>query len=194
MAVRVSDRPTISCVYAAFDDAAQKVFRRAMECSTGSIVRVADLLVALSELAIDAATGLVSPGWQPPRRTTANEPWLTPMSNEPALRTLLETAYLLVRASGRPLTITPRGLWQAAANAGHLPSLTHRPLVAASSQRSCLDSQPMLSRPSIDNRSMIARVLTGWLNVHAELNPLLRVEKLQQLLPLVRQVEECTVC
>lgn len=189
MPVRAPDRPTISCVYAAFDAECQRIFRRAMELSTGSIVRVGDLVLALAELARPAGAGVVPDGWQPPPRPASREPWLTPMSNEPALRTWLEQAYLLVCECERPVVIHPRKLWESAANLGHLPQILPNSPVARPVRPAAISQPRSPVAAPISVESLIDQTVNRWVLAHAGSDQVVRNADVEQLRPLVQQVE-----
>ena len=185
MTVRAEERPTISLIYASFSQETQRVFRRAMEVSRGSVVRVADLLLALWELARGDAGELVAADWQPFRRTDSTEAWLTPMSNEPALRELLEAAYRL-QLSVDPKVITPSRLWEAAAQSGHLPrrrGATLKNAPAVQQQETPIQSILLNATPTV------GQIVQEWLNANAETVFSERSRLLGQLEPLVRQLE-----
>ncbi len=115
MPLREGEHPTISQVYAAFDAASHRVFREAMARSRGGVVRVGDLLHALVELERAACGDVLPERWAAPPPAWGDDRPLVPMSNEPALRCLLATAFRIARAqpgADRP-TISPAVLWAA---------------------------------------------------------------------------------
>lgn len=104
-AVLQRETPSISEIYAAFDDACYALFRRAMARSRGGVVRVQDLLAALAEMLPERAAivlGLEPAAVASLARPPATAPNLLPMSNEPALRSALASAY--AAADGRPIS------------------------------------------------------------------------------------------
>lgn len=86
--------PSISEIYAAFDADSHQIFRAAMSFSRGGVVRVNDLLAALitSEF---IPSDLIPDSWHHRSLSQNDDSWVTPMSNEPALRVLLAKAYRL---------------------------------------------------------------------------------------------------
>jgi hypothetical protein len=151
--------PSISRIYASFDDDCHRAFRRAMARSRGGVVRVEDLLAALAEtlpqrtaavLGLDAAAVARLARW----RAVGLE--LLPMVNEPALRLVLAEAH--VRAADRP--ITPELLLQAAARS--IP-LTREPCREATSTPAprVVRASPSLTAETVQG------VLSRWLEVQS---------------------------
>lgn len=103
--------PTIGEIYAAFDVDAHQLFRQAMALSRGGVVRVADLLAALCATE-QIPRDQIPASWVTQIHRRPDEAWITPMSNEPALRELLVTAHRLAvsRSSDQRPVITPLGL------------------------------------------------------------------------------------
>ncbi|MCA9032083.1 MAG: hypothetical protein KDA66_14805 [Planctomycetaceae bacterium] len=96
---------TISDIYAAFDAGAHQVFRGAMARSRGGLVRLNDLLAAL----VDSSSipdELIPSQWRQLAALESNAPWMTPMSNEPALRDVLRAAHALTESGAEPITPT----------------------------------------------------------------------------------------
>lgn len=188
MAVLIPDRPTISSVYAAFDAECQRVFRRAMQLSTGSVVKIPDLLRALTELARAAGDGIVPDSWLPPSLAVASDVWLSPMSNDPALRTVLEQAYLAAHARHTPVVLTPRHLWETLAALGHLPG-SARPHHSTSAPKS---DSPIgaKSRTTTAVRELLEIILNRWLAAHQHPDHARRDAEIESLKPLVNQLEQ----
>src|ERR1043165_7348407 len=172
----IEQAPSISRIYAAFDPASERVFRRAMYVSRGGIVRVEDLLTALAveqpaatALALgvpDSSVALLA------RRVGAGSSWV-PMSNEPALRALLESAYLRTEVVGeRPLT----------------PDDLLATIVAAHSS----DLPPALAAPSIrqvtEPQTQVLSLLRGWLAAQKFEDDAAKRAEFDQLKRLVSEV------
>lgn len=107
---------TIGEIYGAFDDDSHRVFREAMRNSRGGAVRVSDLAFALGELApVEGSEFQSWPCMRRGDRATEAEPAVVPMTNEPALRDLLQRAYRIAAVQPRTsaVRITPRILWGA---------------------------------------------------------------------------------
>ncbi|MEQ8637464.1 MAG: hypothetical protein RJQ14_08870 [Marinoscillum sp.] len=128
-----NNEPSISEIYAAFDADSHQIFRAAMSFSRGGVVRVNDLLAAL--MASEYIPSDLIPGSWHNRSLAQNDDfWVTPMSNEPALRELLTKAYrLAAEATEQQPQITASILF--AAGLLQVPAYP-RPLRAAVSQDS----------------------------------------------------------
>ncbi len=87
--------PTISQIYAAFDDNMHRVFRRAMHLSRGGTVRTGDVLTALHDLGRRVVAGLLPADWRPPPLVHPDPRPLVAMSNEPAVKAWLAEALAL---------------------------------------------------------------------------------------------------
>jgi hypothetical protein len=114
-------------IYAAFDPRSFSLFHAAIRRSRDGVVRAADLRYALATQAADCCPGPIPPSWQPEADSQGEHvPWRSPVSNEPELRAILQSAYrLAVEASrGRGAIIRPQELWAAA--------LPPRPTVSSS--------------------------------------------------------------
>ena len=104
---RASPLPTINEIYAAFDPAMTAVFQAAIAASRNGIVRVIDLQAALAPHAGEFARDfLLSICCERDRSSLPCPP--RPLTNEPALRELLQNAYDLAKCrSHESPTITP---------------------------------------------------------------------------------------
>ena len=157
------EAPSISRIYAAFDDDCYRAFRRAMARSRGGVVRVEDLLSALAETIPDrtaAVLGLDAAAVARLARPPVAGPDLLPMSNEPALRSVLAGAF--AEADGRPLT--PTMLLRAVARslaAARQPWRRPDPPAASAPVR---PSQPAADPPT---PAVVEAVLRRWLAVQS---------------------------
>ena len=157
------EAPSISRIYVAFDDDCYRVFRRAMARSRGGVVRVEDLLAALAETIpgrTAAVLGLDAAAVARLARPPVAGPDLLPMSNEPALRSVLAGAF--AEADGRPLT--PTMLLRAVARS---PSAIRRPwreAVPAPTSAPVRSPPPPVWPPPAD---AVQAVLRRWLEVQA---------------------------
>jgi len=184
--------PTIGEIYAAFDPAAQRVFRAAMSYSRGGVVRVRDLLLALwhaAELPEELRRMAPVPSGEPGGR------WLTPMSNEPALRELLQRSHRLAQmqspSGGRgvisPLLMLLAAAEDAATASRELAALCRERGIAIPADRSPDDAEasagapaptrdprvrppatPAVAAPEIDFESLLREVLTGWIALQSQ--------------------------
>jgi hypothetical protein len=180
----VSDTPTISQVYGAFDGTSHQLFRGAMSHSRGGVVCVEDLLVALGEHcpgAIDSPLGAAIRTAQS-RRRPADEPHLVAMANEPTLRRLLATAYQLTagRARATGALITPDVLVEAALRCRPIVALTQLARTAGSAQPRIERSQPKVSA------NLIEDLLQEWLAVQTSPAGGQREQSLARFLALSR--------
>ncbi|MEZ6044241.1 MAG: hypothetical protein R3C11_01375 [Planctomycetaceae bacterium] len=104
-------QPTISEIYAAFDAESHQIFRTAMSLSRGGVVRVDDLLAAICCSGI-FAQDLFPETWVRRSQQRSQQPWMTPMSNEPLLlRYLTDAFHLATNVDNQSATITPRILF-----------------------------------------------------------------------------------
>lgn len=113
-------QPLIFEIYEAFTPESLRVFRAAMERSRDGVVRVDDLVIALAEHGPGVGVEVLGE-WRPSPHRPGER--LVPMSNEPALREVLATAYRISaeQPSGDRLRITPAVLSAALFAGRHLP-------------------------------------------------------------------------
>jgi hypothetical protein len=175
------EAPSISEIYAAFDDACYGLFRRAMARSRGGVVRVADVLAALAEMLPERTATVL--GLEPAAvaclaREPATAPNLLPMSNEPGLRSALACAY--VEAEGRP--ITPLLLLQVVARSRRQARRIRPEAVTPPCPLPVRHPEPRLCLPP--PADSVQTVLRRWLEVQSWLGAA-RDRALQQLASLV---------
>ena len=93
---RTSHAATISEIYAAFDPAMTAVYQAAIAFSQGGILRVADLQAALSMSGTSPVRDFTPPVWNESARPRVSHN-RGPLTNEPALREVLRSAYDLAK-------------------------------------------------------------------------------------------------
>jgi hypothetical protein len=144
---------TMSQVYAVFDEATHAVMRRAMVVSRGGVVRVEDVetvLCADHPAWVEQCLQWTADEIKQKAQRVASGPAWVPMSNEPALRALLQAAYELASLRGEPV-ITPMHLLQALKE--HWKNRTPP----------CLSSLKPGNGKPVDNEALVAEVFSGWL-------------------------------
>lgn len=213
-----TNTPSISQVYAAFDEQCHCIFRRAMGNSRGGVVRVQNLILAIVESNLpprhpeltapaDALRGLAAQ-----RSTSAADEHIVPMSNEPALRELLGRAWQIAAAQSE--TTAPR-ITSACLAASVLADRTARrsrslpdvfdglgltlpPDLAAVSTpqavaRPVREAEPARQndRPLSEQEAgqMIDAALMLWLEIQNQTDPATQSEKISRLKQMVHQIE-----
>ena len=213
-----ANSPSISQIYSAFDSDSHRVFRRAMSLSRGGVVRVNDLILAIvqlnlpprhPELAAPAALVRELAGAGLPR--SREEACQVAMSNEPALREILQRAWRI--ASGQPNRSAPQitsGCLAAAVmvNRGrdrrsveetfqqlglHLPSdSTHE--TAGQGTPAVSSTQSALQHPESvtadDSSRLIKDVLVRWMTLQSLDDAAERTRATSELAKLVKRIEE----
>ena len=213
-----TNTPSISQVYAAFDDQCHHIFRRAMGNSRGGVVRVHDLVLSIVEsnlpprhpelvTSADALRGLAAQ-----RSTSAADEHIVPMSNEPALRELLGRAWQIAAAQSE--TTAPRitvaclaaavlvdrtsgrshSLPEAIENLG----LSLPPDMASVSTPQAVARPVREAEPSQQNDGPVSEQGAGqlidaalmlWLEIQSPTDPATQSEKISRLRQMVHQIE-----